>query len=512
MRYCIFHCYSIYLYSHILHTQSITTTNIEKQSDGHSKPLWNEPESFDRNNTVRVKPKMTENKQDTLHYIDFINVLYIFKQKYPLPFQPSIANNYQLILFRNAMDFKLIGAKPVRFDYNIEHHAFKLTINFYAKLSEYYQNTNNEFPFEWQFLNLQIPYRIKQYSFQSKMPEFVEKAFVQKAFWPKGSSQWKYSVLVRKKESVEEWKLLKPWVDLRKNREKYDFQFGLIKYRVRRNPKYYILAIIIPLFFMVTCVFHVVLGEWDKEDLSMRLTYIITLLLAIAAFQISITDGLPYKSQFTLIDQYFLLAYLIMVGMVCETSISRVFDDDNASWFEHLCGAGLFVIWLIHTMTFIFKWIEFHQIRFSSNDLCKLCCKDWSHAYGCLCCLCGFPRCGEFCRDCCIVGCTCCKHEKMKKRVKIWKGMENTESSLWDTTTQLHALSKKTELVLGTNADIAIFQENKDDKWEKQFKDLVVRGESKEIENEEKKETGCCKRRKRQDYDPLSATSPRDDS
>merc|ERR1712003_190489 len=66
------------------------------------------------------------------------------------------------------------------------------------------------------------------------------------------------AVLTRKRDNIEGWKLLGPWVDLRNKiyrKKDYDhfFNFGVIKYRIKRNPQYYALHIVLPLFLMGCC-------------------------------------------------------------------------------------------------------------------------------------------------------------------------------------------------------------------------------------------------------------------
>ena len=70
------------------------------------------------------------------------------KQSYLLPFMPSKDDSKEFIIFKNASEFELIGAKPVDLDYNINHNAFKLQIQFRAKLYECFENNDNQFPFE----------------------------------------------------------------------------------------------------------------------------------------------------------------------------------------------------------------------------------------------------------------------------------------------------------------------------------------------------------------------------
>ena len=202
---------------------------------------------------------------------------------------------------------------------------------------------------------------------------------------------------------------------------------------------------------------------WDAEDTGIadRLSYIIGLLLAVSAFQISIAEGLPYKSQFTLIDQYFLWAYLIMVGMVIEQSLEqsiRVFGiyDGEEKWVKIFVGGGLVLLWIIQSFTFVLKYIA------ATDGICKpifhfnFCnCRNWCGLLYYI--SCGLGNCLESCIDCCIVKSRCrlCLNKKRYDRLSTWMDMEKSESSSWDTTKQLKILSKKAEMVLGTQVDQA---------------------------------------------------------
>ena len=55
------------------------------------------------------------------------------------------------------------GRNAKEFEYNGNEKVFKLHLHFTAKLTENFENTDNEFPFEWQFLNMQFPYKLRSY-------------------------------------------------------------------------------------------------------------------------------------------------------------------------------------------------------------------------------------------------------------------------------------------------------------------------------------------------------------
>ena len=395
--------------------------------------------------------KLVQEPPNKRRYIDMTYIIPTMMKKYPLPFVPSKAQHGQLILFKNALEFGLTGYKPIDLDYNLEQHAFNLRIQFKAKLYECFENNNNEFPFEWQFLNLQIPYRMDVYNFKATMPEFVKHAFCFDDYYEHAEELWKHGALVRKLDNIDEWKLLRPWVDLRRVDDYgHKFEFGFIKYRVRRNPHYYMLEMIVPLFLMVSCVFHALLPAWDDASISDRLSYIITLLLAVAAFQISIVNDMPYKSQFTLIDEYFLLAYLILVGMVIQQSVEESVDNDGDLYLSVWFGGGLLILWIIHSLTFLLKYIMF--VNLLHIDL--ICERPMTNIGNLLNCIsCGSGRFLSTFWMCCVTKSVCCRSKKREIRLRQWMRMEKNEAATWDTTKRLKDLSETAELIIGTHID-----------------------------------------------------------
>ena len=411
---------------------------------------------------IRTVPeKVDGNREEERMYVKISQndtLMTNMKQVYKFPFIPASTKENQFNFFKNSITFDLVGTNPIDLDYSIAHHVFKFHVAFRAKLYECFENNDNEFPFEWQFLNVQMPYRIDKYAFQATVPKFVIDAFCFDEYWSHAVDIWSHSILARKRDSVDEWKLLNPWLDLRHKRLDYgyEFYFGLIKYRVCRNPNYYMLEIIIPLFLMVSCVFHVLLISWDDENITIadRLSFIITLLLAVAAFQISIVDGMPYKSQFTLIDQYFLLAYSILVGMVIEQSLETTYDDRADGDLSFYFGGVLMILWIVHSSKFVFKYITYNGCK-TSFDCSR--CTDWCRVFNII--SCGIADWLMSLSACFIVICCCCKRRKRKIRMKRWMEMEKSEAASWDNTRRLKAMSHKAELILGTNKG-AIYSTN----------------------------------------------------
>eukprot|EP01084_Bolivina_argentea_P263635 446292_1 len=427
----------------------INKTKLDKLLDeyctdhGHQRSQVKKQTEAEAPDTFKIR---TIGKQDYIKLTKYIDTMQ--KKQYVFPFVSSSSREHKFIVFKNITEYELIGTNPVELDYNINNHVFKLHINFRCKLYECFENSDSAFPFEWQFLNAQIPYIINEYSFSSTCPDFVKRAYFHEKYWKNALDIWKHSILARKRDNVDEWKLLSPWIDLRQERldYNYEFYFGLIKYRVVRNPNFYMLYIILPLCLMVSCSFAILLPIWTQSDesISDRLTYIITLLLTVAAFQISITSDLPYKSQFTLIDQYFLLAYLILAALVLEQSIVESLhfvDNEIAEIIEISFGCLLGLVWAMHTLTFIVKYFTYTGCRFSFD--CSL-WEDWEIILNFI--TCGLLNFIETLYECIVVtSCFCSKKRKKKMRLYKWMKMEKKEASSWDNTRKLKYMSHRAE-------------------------------------------------------------------
>eukprot|EP01083_Nonionella_stella_P127883 387386_1 len=134
-----------------------------------------------------------------------------------MPFNAWSDNKKRFEIFRNDISgsYEVIGGNGMELSYNIDEKVFKLHIHCRAKLYEQFENNFGDFPFEWQFLNIQLFLNIQYYSFVAEIPSWVADSFMFDEYWPGSDKVWTHAVLARKRASIEEWKLLSPWVDLR---------------------------------------------------------------------------------------------------------------------------------------------------------------------------------------------------------------------------------------------------------------------------------------------------------
>ena len=299
--------------------------------------------------------------------------------------------------------------------------------------------------------------------FAAEIPKFVSDAFVYEEYWKFAPEIWNHAVVVQKRENLEEWNLLNSWVDLRgtkhqqetdKQRNEYghQFGFGVIKHRVVRNPTSYMTYIIVPLFLMVASAFSIFFIDLDNESdeyqvtLQERLSVLVTLLLTVAAFQLQISENLPFKEQYTLIDHYFLMAYLVLFGLIWESAVAKAFEVAEVTriW-DAVFGVLVAAVWMIHSMQFFLKWITFDGFESGPS------CCGWDSFLRMICC--GMCGCWQSLKMCLFVSCGgCCRTSKRRERMKRWLRAEMNESASWDWGT--NGTEKYAELVLGTDHTI----------------------------------------------------------
>jgi len=114
-------------------------------------------------------------------------------------------------------------------------------------------------------------------------------------------------------------------------REEYDetYSRATVTLEVKRHTQFYIWQMMVPLGIVLAMAFAVFF--LPPKDLSDRMSVIIASLLTVVALSYSLHSGLPKISYLTVIDWFFVLAYmflgLAMAGMVW---ISNLHDRDEA--------------------------------------------------------------------------------------------------------------------------------------------------------------------------------------
>ena len=244
------------------------------------------------------------------------------------------------------------------------------------------------------------------------------------------------------------------------------FSFGVIKHRVCRNPNYYMMYIIIPLFLMVASAFSIFFIDYQDEDehdgspinLEGRLQVLVTLLLTVAAFQLQVGADLPFKEQPTLIDYYFLAAYFVLFVLISESSLAKAFTHYAHFWdivFGSLCA----LLWTVQSLKFVLKWFTYEISRtHTSAEPSSLGCQSFSRL---ICCgFYGFCDAFSMCLYASFSGMPgVWREKKHHRRVQRWLRKERNESDRWNQGISEH--ERTAELVLGADWIPAFHKEAK---------------------------------------------------
>ena len=103
--------------------------------------------------------------------------------------------------------------------------------------------------------------------------------------------------------------------------------------KIRRRPRFVVLNFILPVFFMVVLNLFVFVLPVDSGE---RVSYSITVLLAIAVFLTLVGENLPKTSLQTAMLSYFLLSYLVISSIICVfviISSSLYYADEKTKLF-----------------------------------------------------------------------------------------------------------------------------------------------------------------------------------
>ena len=219
----------------------------------------------------------------------------------------------------------------------VEHFAFKATINERFEL--------DEFPFDAQFLNLKIRINSDRFYLCSHCPRWLSSRSVTDGESASSSKRSLFHLNIT--DSIEAvWHLESPVIDFRAQKGRYRIPFHLIRLRVVRNPSFYIMNGVLPLFLVVSCSFaQVAIKEEDAAD---KLEFVVTILLTVAAFQFAFSSDLPQTSETTHIDVYIICAYLILSSMVAHIALCPLHE----TLFLTLCA----MLWLGASLFFVWKW------------------------------------------------------------------------------------------------------------------------------------------------------------
>eukprot|EP01084_Bolivina_argentea_P316299 548232_1 len=254
--------------------------------------------------------------------------------------------------------------------YDKDKKVWQQYINFNASCAENLELS--DFPFDSQFLNIQMVYSYSDYRFLSKCPD-----------WILDDPQGKYklfdsdvAIKLTVKDSINtQYKVYAPWIDFGSHR------FGLIRLRVRREPSFYLFNGILPLFLVICCSFASFVMPVDQY-LGDKLAYIITLLLTTAAYQYALNSDLPKTPEATMIDNYILYAYGVLTFFVLEISLSSMAYEagyeDGAEIFDYVTTSIFALVWLYKSGKFVHGYYVFKTRDVDWNKLSEIDSDGWN--------------------------------------------------------------------------------------------------------------------------------------
>mmetsp|Transcript_47451 Transcript_47451/g.76126 ORF Transcript_47451/g.76126 Transcript_47451/m.76126 type:complete len:493 (-) Transcript_47451:169-1647(-) len=259
--------------------------------------------------------------------------------------------------------------------YNESQNVWKLYFRFNAECGEHMEL--HSFPFDAQFLNIQMVYRIQDFYFLSKCPDwmlFDDQYMVFKLDKP---------IKLTVKDSIKsQWTVEEPWIDLREDRGKdYKFHFSVIRLRVRREPSFYMVNAVLPLFLVVSCSFASFVMPVD-EFVNDKLGYIITLLLTVTAFQYAISADLPKTSETTMLDMYILTAFFLLAFFTLEiATVYQIFSAGYptvAAVVDYVTVGVFAFIWLYISGRFVVSYWKLRNRELDWDEVSHEEMKSWS--------------------------------------------------------------------------------------------------------------------------------------
>ena len=188
---------------------------------------------------------------------------------------PIIASNGLDWFFFNSINPPQI--KRFKMQYYPNYKKSRLEIMFVADFAETFEL--EDFPFDAQFLNIKLKLKVFKYKFLSGkvVPNnFLEGVQLQERNAANSFHHERPLSVAIRQPIDKEWELLKPWLDLRINKNTL---FCLVRLRVRRKASRYVWNNIFPLILITGLSFIYI----AIEDQASKLAFIVTLLLTIAA-------------------------------------------------------------------------------------------------------------------------------------------------------------------------------------------------------------------------------------
>eukprot|EP00808_Paulinella_micropora_P009677 g10113.t1 len=126
----------------------------------------------------------------------------------------------------------------------------------------------------------------------------------------------------------------------------------IIKVRVQRLWKFYLVNIAMIVFFLSTASLFGFVYELSEENISSRMDVNLTVILTVVVFKQSIMEKLPRVPYQTKLDRYVLLCFFFVFVVITENvTVWKFAPEDKIYWVDHLCFYALTALWvLIHVL------------------------------------------------------------------------------------------------------------------------------------------------------------------
>ena len=135
-----------------------------------------------------------------------------------------------------------------------------------------------------------------------------------------------------------------------------------IRIFVRRIYKYHLRNLFFPIFCIFLSSFSVLL--FDCEELSARMSILLTNLLSIIAFSIFYNSLVPKHPEFNIFDSFLFVNLSTLVALIIIVNTTFKF---NNNYVDNTLGFFIFGLWFIYIVYLIFK--VFIINRMSAKDL-----------------------------------------------------------------------------------------------------------------------------------------------
>ena len=163
--------------------------------------------------------------------------------------------------------------------------------------------------------------------------------------------------------NLPEWEIGDLQTEIEKTQEvrsKVPFDKFLMQIKLVRKPGFYLWKVIIPLIILVIISWSVF---WmSEESLADRISFSLTGILTVVAYQFLISENLPNISYLTLMDAILSLSFLAIALTVAENIIVNWFKMENlkflANKVDRVCRVAFPTIYVFSLFIITFYYFS----------------------------------------------------------------------------------------------------------------------------------------------------------